>query len=62
MTSSLVGSEMCIRDRGKKATSPGGEKGKLIRGRKGALPGTAGPNTKHPVSDRHLTLPTIWSV
>eukprot|EP00975_Prorocentrum_lima_P034852 7323905-Prorocentrum_lima.AAC.1 len=61
MTSSLVGSEMCIRD-----SSPAGELGTPHRGSQ--LPLTALADfTPHsdrvrPVSYTHLTLPTICSV
>eukprot|EP00975_Prorocentrum_lima_P026798 5631775-Prorocentrum_lima.AAC.1 len=60
MTSSLVGSEMCIRDRCLfSQVSPWG-----------ACPDTIGPSPccnecgdkLHPVSYTHLTLPTICSV
>eukprot|EP00975_Prorocentrum_lima_P033458 7016942-Prorocentrum_lima.AAC.1 len=61
MTSSLVGSEMCIRDRGFKEVV-------AIR-RKHLLPKHHGHHTKDPRGDRlgsvsytHLTLPTICSV
>eukprot|EP00969_Alexandrium_andersonii_P217758 9619157-Alexandrium_andersonii.AAC.1 len=62
MSASLVGSEMCIRDRSPQSFHP-------------ALPGGGGPcppRTRpkkrlrragaHPVSYTHLTLPTICSV
>eukprot|EP00975_Prorocentrum_lima_P034130 7172343-Prorocentrum_lima.AAC.1 len=61
MTSSLVGSEMCIRDRGVRVQREGGrsvvgrEEGRLAkRGQKLGKRGT--------VSYTHLTLPTICSV
>eukprot|EP00975_Prorocentrum_lima_P044506 9327645-Prorocentrum_lima.AAC.1 len=62
MTSSLVGSEMCIRDSPHALTpppSPGGEDRKGIRGRCGKIPHHA---TANAVSYTHLTLPTICSV
>eukprot|EP00969_Alexandrium_andersonii_P094968 4194729-Alexandrium_andersonii.AAC.1 len=62
MSASLVGSEMCIRDR----------PGPAQRGRPGAVspwfPGGVGararprPGAERPVSYTHLTLPTICSV
>eukprot|EP00975_Prorocentrum_lima_P032055 6730707-Prorocentrum_lima.AAC.1 len=61
MTSSLVGSEMCIRDRpgpsstGGTATGLGGEGGTEAA----PVPYTGVPD---PVSYTHLTLPTICSV
>eukprot|EP00969_Alexandrium_andersonii_P184574 8154273-Alexandrium_andersonii.AAC.1 len=64
MSASLVGSEMCIRDR--KAGRPGGWEAERLRGREaerlrgwkaGARPA---PNVS--VSYTHLTLPTICSV
>eukprot|EP00969_Alexandrium_andersonii_P137005 6060638-Alexandrium_andersonii.AAC.1 len=62
MSASLVGSEMCIRDRGavQEAALPGAI---LLKG-----PGAewevveSGPNCDRPVSYTHLTLPTICSV
>eukprot|EP00969_Alexandrium_andersonii_P008763 383353-Alexandrium_andersonii.AAC.1 len=63
MSASLVGSEMCIRDRGERATeSPSSE----------VLPSASGPRARRAgarrrrgrgaVSYTHLTLPTICSV
>eukprot|EP00975_Prorocentrum_lima_P021041 4430504-Prorocentrum_lima.AAC.1 len=63
MTSSLVGSEMCIRDRKRKSLP---RLPHLVRGlpwiwlrkrRRNNL-----PRLPHPVSYTHLTLPTICSV
>eukprot|EP00975_Prorocentrum_lima_P024246 5102682-Prorocentrum_lima.AAC.1 len=61
MTSSLVGSEMCIRDR---ATSPlTSRRGRLCNDRKGHFAGTATATHQFgAVSYTHLTLPTICSV
>eukprot|EP00969_Alexandrium_andersonii_P002525 109725-Alexandrium_andersonii.AAC.1 len=62
MSASLVGSEMCIRDRpcggapASKCWTPLG----LLRPRAGGL--CAGPGVLGSVSYTHLTLPTICSV
>eukprot|EP00975_Prorocentrum_lima_P019676 4141976-Prorocentrum_lima.AAC.1 len=60
MTSSLVGSEMCIRDRRRFLGSWRRVMGTLS----GATPIGASPRAAppHPVSYTHLTLPTICSV
>eukprot|EP00975_Prorocentrum_lima_P027894 5865727-Prorocentrum_lima.AAC.1 len=61
MTSSLVGSEMCIRDRGSSISQPGEPSGASAAGPgRSFQPG----KRKHvePVSYTHLTLPTICSV
>eukprot|EP00969_Alexandrium_andersonii_P232306 10257210-Alexandrium_andersonii.AAC.1 len=61
MSASLVGSEMCIRDR----FEGGGARGKPCRGRPVATRGSALGHLgaqKRPVSYTHLTLPTICSV
>eukprot|EP00969_Alexandrium_andersonii_P189060 8353544-Alexandrium_andersonii.AAC.1 len=61
MSASLVGSEMCIRDRGRAPnrkhahSAPNGS----CRGQKGAQ---GAPSGSCPVSYTHLTLPTICSV
>eukprot|EP00975_Prorocentrum_lima_P045891 9599696-Prorocentrum_lima.AAC.1 len=62
MTSSLVGSEMCIRDRqyGFRGTRVG-EASHLGPGTPPPVATTA-PTTLAPVSYTHLTLPTICSV
>eukprot|EP00969_Alexandrium_andersonii_P137878 6097686-Alexandrium_andersonii.AAC.1 len=61
MSASLVGSEMCIRDRhkggGRAEHSPRGPRHSLQRG-----PGEAVPHPPGAVSYTHLTLPTICSV
>eukprot|EP00969_Alexandrium_andersonii_P022551 986706-Alexandrium_andersonii.AAC.1 len=60
MSASLVGSEMCIRDRPPRATRE-----LRLRRRCVALPGSrpaSGPPWRVPVSYTHLTLPTICSV
>eukprot|EP00975_Prorocentrum_lima_P028457 5980895-Prorocentrum_lima.AAC.1 len=61
MTSSLVGSEMCIRDRQDQASgittrAKQHQAAKAKAGNKGKVKG------KGPVSYTHLTLPTICSV
>eukprot|EP00975_Prorocentrum_lima_P059300 12431833-Prorocentrum_lima.AAC.1 len=62
MTSSLVGSEMCIRDRGSdgrwRSTTQAGDLDALLLTVLQVTP----VNTKEPVSYTHLTLPTICSV
>eukprot|EP00975_Prorocentrum_lima_P050849 10653601-Prorocentrum_lima.AAC.1 len=63
MTSSLVGSEMCIRDRSNSAR----EKGISAPHLRTPQPITADgrmslEHRRHPVSYTHLTLPTICSV
>eukprot|EP00975_Prorocentrum_lima_P051602 10806946-Prorocentrum_lima.AAC.1 len=60
MTSSLVGSEMCIRDRVKQASMPGNEvysHSVVVR-----TPKPAPACLSVAVSYTHLTLPTICSV
>eukprot|EP00969_Alexandrium_andersonii_P179815 7947734-Alexandrium_andersonii.AAC.1 len=62
MSASLVGSEMCIRDRsgggGRGGGRHRGAAGKwATRNRRGAV-----PEQQRPVSYTHLTLPTICSV
>eukprot|EP00975_Prorocentrum_lima_P011011 2340237-Prorocentrum_lima.AAC.1 len=63
MTSSLVGSEMCIRDRLSESIGP-----KLPRRSRSVCWGSLGcptsacPSGGLPVSYTHLTLPTICSV
>eukprot|EP00969_Alexandrium_andersonii_P010205 445217-Alexandrium_andersonii.AAC.1 len=62
MSASLVGSEMCIRDRNRLAGAPEALFG-MPGGR--SLPGKKRCETSHgntPVSYTHLTLPTICSV
>eukprot|EP00969_Alexandrium_andersonii_P330939 14627751-Alexandrium_andersonii.AAC.1 len=60
MSASLVGSEMCIRDRYQNCPLD------VLRGQQRAPPGTrlgtAQGHGKIPVSYTHLTLPTICSV
>eukprot|EP00975_Prorocentrum_lima_P047720 9977153-Prorocentrum_lima.AAC.1 len=63
MTSSLVGSEMCIRDRSKiivRRGWPGQRGGAAIPRGNGSKGG--GGDTTYAVSYTHLTLPTICSV
>eukprot|EP00969_Alexandrium_andersonii_P300811 13298799-Alexandrium_andersonii.AAC.1 len=63
MSASLVGSEMCIRDR---CSSALGRAGKRLKLPERALPvkrvEQLKPNSAEPVSYTHLTLPTICSV
>eukprot|EP00969_Alexandrium_andersonii_P338686 14969335-Alexandrium_andersonii.AAC.1 len=60
MSASLVGSEMCIRDRRDATTAPPIARSRPPRGACSALlTGRPGPI---PVSYTHLTLPTICSV
>eukprot|EP00975_Prorocentrum_lima_P011123 2363020-Prorocentrum_lima.AAC.1 len=62
MTSSLVGSEMCIRD-SQYSPEPGTRINKLWRVRFAGHLGTQVQNVhRQPVSYTHLTLPTICSV
>eukprot|EP00975_Prorocentrum_lima_P049017 10257675-Prorocentrum_lima.AAC.1 len=62
MTSSLVGSEMCIRDRSaSKQHLPARTKGTLAKVRGQARLGRC-QGTQEAVSYTHLTLPTICSV
>eukprot|EP00969_Alexandrium_andersonii_P312903 13825796-Alexandrium_andersonii.AAC.1 len=61
MSASLVGSEMCIRDR----APPGpARRAKLTGWAMSSCPrsGSNGPSGRTPVSYTHLTLPTICSV
>eukprot|EP00969_Alexandrium_andersonii_P161873 7155035-Alexandrium_andersonii.AAC.1 len=64
MSASLVGSEMCIRDR----DGPAGAPEAHFRGSGGAVAPPGRPHPGHldgseiPVSYTHLTLPTICSV
>eukprot|EP00969_Alexandrium_andersonii_P222792 9840217-Alexandrium_andersonii.AAC.1 len=62
MSASLVGSEMCIRDR-PSAPQPPGENWPPERHKALLLPGPRSmPSALHAVSYTHLTLPTICSV
>eukprot|EP00975_Prorocentrum_lima_P009044 1925133-Prorocentrum_lima.AAC.1 len=60
MTSSLVGSEMCIRDRCHRNATETGHPQRPARG--GCMAFIGGFPDKTPVSYTHLTLPTICSV
>eukprot|EP00975_Prorocentrum_lima_P046314 9687151-Prorocentrum_lima.AAC.1 len=63
MTSSLVGSEMCIRDRRRSQHLQGYVRPSSQRRRGTPLqPKRNMPSTPWPVSYTHLTLPTICSV
>eukprot|EP00969_Alexandrium_andersonii_P013169 574760-Alexandrium_andersonii.AAC.1 len=62
MSASLVGSEMCIRDR-LKLVEAGHSWSKLVEaGRSASKRVLAGRSWSKPVSYTHLTLPTICSV
>eukprot|EP00975_Prorocentrum_lima_P021663 4564241-Prorocentrum_lima.AAC.1 len=61
MTSSLVGSEMCIRDRGRRAVQEDRKKTRAKRQRAWTLALEAS-QWDLTVSYTHLTLPTICSV
>eukprot|EP00975_Prorocentrum_lima_P055267 11591877-Prorocentrum_lima.AAC.1 len=63
MTSSLVGSEMCIRDSVSNNSASGIRDANFLGG-SGVPRGVEGPATRNnePVSYTHLTLPTICSV
>eukprot|EP00969_Alexandrium_andersonii_P153971 6807684-Alexandrium_andersonii.AAC.1 len=60
MSASLVGSEMCIRDRGTGPCLPPSPRAVPLRCRRGD-PGSGAPGAAA-VSYTHLTLPTICSV
>eukprot|EP00975_Prorocentrum_lima_P019656 4136309-Prorocentrum_lima.AAC.1 len=60
MTSSLVGSEMCIRDSNNTKQTSHGMGWRLSEGAASKQP--RGCRAKRPVSYTHLTLPTICSV
>eukprot|EP00975_Prorocentrum_lima_P057485 12057213-Prorocentrum_lima.AAC.1 len=63
MTSSLVGSEMCIRDRTKAAKQNlPATCAESIGARRGGECGNLPDESSDPVSYTHLTLPTICSV
>eukprot|EP00969_Alexandrium_andersonii_P222103 9810183-Alexandrium_andersonii.AAC.1 len=64
MSASLVGSEMCIRDRFKSARRPRRDSRGPSRpvGEGGRPPQRLTGATSEPVSYTHLTLPTICSV
>eukprot|EP00969_Alexandrium_andersonii_P110742 4887337-Alexandrium_andersonii.AAC.1 len=60
MSASLVGSEMCIRDRDPVATTRGARGGRRASPKTDAS--SAANSGMEPVSYTHLTLPTICSV
>eukprot|EP00969_Alexandrium_andersonii_P319882 14132443-Alexandrium_andersonii.AAC.1 len=63
MSASLVGSEMCIRDREKAPPPPSATpKPAELSGPPAKAGGTPSVETEVPVSYTHLTLPTICSV
>eukprot|EP00969_Alexandrium_andersonii_P196625 8687693-Alexandrium_andersonii.AAC.1 len=62
MSASLVGSEMCIRDRPSSVPAAGTKRAVPEPLGSVAGSGSAGPLETTPVSYTHLTLPTICSV
>eukprot|EP00975_Prorocentrum_lima_P016742 3548447-Prorocentrum_lima.AAC.1 len=62
MTSSLVGSEMCIRDSSSAATTAAPESPRPSGSALLQSSSRAGTNWRRTVSYTHLTLPTICSV
>eukprot|EP00975_Prorocentrum_lima_P023769 5002807-Prorocentrum_lima.AAC.1 len=62
MTSSLVGSEMCIRDRPRPGGHPSPPRTCSHDREPASSPTAAEHTTTRPVSYTHLTLPTICSV
>eukprot|EP00975_Prorocentrum_lima_P009979 2126518-Prorocentrum_lima.AAC.1 len=62
MTSSLVGSEMCIRDRQSKATPSEAKTSKAKQSTATQRDAKQSKAKAKPVSYTHLTLPTICSV
>eukprot|EP00969_Alexandrium_andersonii_P132078 5840737-Alexandrium_andersonii.AAC.1 len=62
MSASLVGSEMCIRDRREIPRGPKVREGFPCRVRLDARHANGCPANSSPVSYTHLTLPTICSV
>eukprot|EP00969_Alexandrium_andersonii_P155489 6874889-Alexandrium_andersonii.AAC.1 len=62
MSASLVGSEMCIRDRPMPAPELAGRPAHACVGGRGAAAGTTMHRACASVSYTHLTLPTICSV
>eukprot|EP00969_Alexandrium_andersonii_P168734 7457037-Alexandrium_andersonii.AAC.1 len=62
MSASLVGSEMCIRDRTETRRGGGCEGAARGSPRRIARPGVRGRPSARAVSYTHLTLPTICSV
>eukprot|EP00975_Prorocentrum_lima_P019060 4013225-Prorocentrum_lima.AAC.1 len=62
MTSSLVGSEMCIRDRGREDPRDRGKGEKRLTRKKNNISSLPDSVREEAVSYTHLTLPTICSV
>eukprot|EP00969_Alexandrium_andersonii_P041825 1834028-Alexandrium_andersonii.AAC.1 len=62
MSASLVGSEMCIRDRVRESASPRVRESANPRIRESASPRVRESASPRAVSYTHLTLPTICSV
>eukprot|EP00969_Alexandrium_andersonii_P078911 3479665-Alexandrium_andersonii.AAC.1 len=62
MSASLVGSEMCIRDRPQSAAKAARNRPKLLRAVSGGIDTARRGHWALSVSYTHLTLPTICSV
>eukprot|EP00969_Alexandrium_andersonii_P006209 269482-Alexandrium_andersonii.AAC.1 len=62
MSASLVGSEMCIRDRRPLSVCRRRPARRGAPASSSQTPGRGGPRRRIPVSYTHLTLPTICSV
>eukprot|EP00969_Alexandrium_andersonii_P082124 3620666-Alexandrium_andersonii.AAC.1 len=62
MSASLVGSEMCIRDRGTTERARWGPPRQRQRRGPASAPPRRRAGSRRPVSYTHLTLPTICSV
>eukprot|EP00969_Alexandrium_andersonii_P346509 15318193-Alexandrium_andersonii.AAC.1 len=62
MSASLVGSEMCIRDRREDSQGGGSPLGHSLRGAGDSHGPACKGDVLEPVSYTHLTLPTICSV
>eukprot|EP00969_Alexandrium_andersonii_P025691 1121696-Alexandrium_andersonii.AAC.1 len=62
MSASLVGSEMCIRDRRRRGREERGQRARGERQRARDEGRRSSPGPSLPVSYTHLTLPTICSV
>eukprot|EP00975_Prorocentrum_lima_P053666 11259794-Prorocentrum_lima.AAC.1 len=62
MTSSLVGSEMCIRDRRLRRGTPNHREGNSVQPKLIMSQEEVPQQSGHSVSYTHLTLPTICSV
>eukprot|EP00969_Alexandrium_andersonii_P018427 805151-Alexandrium_andersonii.AAC.1 len=62
MSASLVGSEMCIRDRDATPLADSMAQGKTVSAKPATVMSCAKPTGNGAVSYTHLTLPTICSV